>query len=503
MSGSSDGGPRDPHLVAPQDIETPAQALAFAKYLEPCLGQQRLTAEFYDAHYNGWALPESCWRDYAEVFGQADNGGLNLEPPRANVCRIGIDALSERLRVDGFRSAGPLGTDKDPAADEAWAVWIENDMDVMSAIGHTESMVKATGAVLVEPGLNGKAVISIEDATQMVLHRSPAPPYGVDAALKVGWDEWTGDTVSWLWTPAGKWSLRKRTGQSSWEATDGPVPYQGVPAGTLPIVELAQRQRLLLPPQSELSDVAPLADMLNFVLAQMGIAVSFGAVPVRTATGIRLPRLRDANGDLLLDAAGRERIDPDAEPMDVRADRALVSEDPEAKFGVLPGADLTGYASALSQLMGSIRGQTGVPQHYYEGAPAGTSSETLIAAEANLVRRANRAHDPFGQAWRRAIRLALLIDGSSYANAPLLVRWKDTDSRSMQQDVANLSAFVAAGGPIQAALSEFLHWDPATIDRTMSLARANDATAQAMLDTARQQVQAGRTVSVAPLQQAA
>jgi hypothetical protein len=494
-----------PDLVPPAFVRTPAQAAALAGYLQPQLVEQAKLAQVYDAYYKGEAIPPLCVQDYLEVFGD-DHGVPLLEPPRANISRIGVDAVAERLRVDGFRTIGSGSADASPgepdlASAAAEDFWAANDMDVMSGIGFTEAIIKSTAALLAWPGADGKAVMTVEDAEQMVLHRQSAPPYGVDAALKVAVDEWTGNTVGWLWTPnAGMWPLTMDPRSSRWVAAVEPEMLPPQARGQVTIAELAQRQRLLDPAQSELVDVAPLADMFNFLLAQMGIAASFGAVPVRTATGIKYPRILNPDGTPFVDPVTKQQvIDPEAALMDIRADRLLTSENKDARFGTLDAANLAGYVAALSQLMSTLRGQTGVPQHYYEGAPAGTSSETLIAAEANLVRRSNRMQPGFGAGIRRGVKFGLLIDGSQYAGATLTPKWKDTDTRSTQQEVSAAAQEVAMGVPLQVVLAETLHWPQNLIDRTMALAKQQQQQAQDLLGQARQLVAPPKPPTLPPL----
>jgi hypothetical protein len=498
------GGSRSSDLVDPARVTTDDQVQALATYLGGLLSQQAAHGRWYDRHYTGEALVEAAVRDYWEVFGPGRDGNMLLEPPRANLCRPGIDAMVERLRIEGFRvdaddssgqgpDTGPGGTVvqvNDPQAAQVQRFWLDNDLDVMSPVAHTEALIKGTATLLAWPGVDGRAVLSVEDAEQMVVHRSSAPPYDVDAALKVAVDEWSGDQVAWLYTGRGLFRLLwddQWWVDRSYAGGDIVQPLPPALGGQVPATELAVRPRLLLAPTSDLVDVTPLADMYNYVLAEMGIAVSFGAVPVRTATGIKLPRLRDSNGTPILDSQGNEIVDPN-QPIDVRADRLLISENPDARFGTLAPSTLAGYVAALSTLDEQVRMQSRLPEHYMKGAKAGQSGDTLKASDANLVRGTNRVATPFGGSWRRAVRHGLLIDGSPIGRHRITTRWADSETRILAQEVDAALKLTTNGVPLEQVLEETMKWDPVTIQQAMAGRDAQSGPAQEILAAARQRM---------------
>ncbi|MCW2631590.1 MAG: hypothetical protein JWR88_552, partial [Pseudonocardia sp.] len=345
----------------------PSDARGWAEALEPRLNRQRAHAEHFDAYYSGEHQLELANELFRDVFGTAPRSHEreserllqlhHLHAPHVNLAAIGVDAVAERLIVDGFR----VGSDDDQAGAAAardW--WLGNSLDVMSSIAHVESLAKGTAAALLWPGVDGQPVASIEDATQMVVHRRQAPPYDVDAALKVYRDEWTGADVALLWLPGRRYTLKAGDAEmingvrSRWQIVEdvaGPA--------FVPVVELANRARLIRPPSSQIEHVAPLVDAHTLLLADMIVAADTGAFPIRTATGIKL----------VMGSDGEPRT-----PFDARADHAMVSENPDAKFGTLDAANLAGYVAALDMLLREIRTLTRVPEHYYgSGAAAGMS----------------------------------------------------------------------------------------------------------------------------------
>jgi len=445
--------------------------------LLPRLKIQAAHARLYDGYYSGDRELRIVVREYRDVFG----AHADFTPPKTNVSAVGVNAVAERLVVDGFR----VGEDDDSAGSQAaWDIWLRNELDVMSAVGHTESLAKGTAFLLVWPDVDGQALISVEDPEQMVVARSGEPPYNVEAAVKLWIDEWTGQPHANVYLTEGIYKYvytRSAAGSTAYDLIPDPLPITGIPtpaqviaqrmqgwqeydfvaappafAGKVPVVELANRARLIRAPESDLKPVAPLADTHSKILADLVIAASFGAVPIRTATGIQLPRDPDTGEPV--------------SPFDVRADRAMVSENPAAKFGTLPAADLAGYVSALDVVLRDIRIITRVPQHYYGGgAGSGTSGETLKAAEASLVRRIDGALPRFGLGWRQAIGLALAIEQPALTDAPMTVRWADTQTRVEAQQVDAAQKLEAMGVPLEIVLIEHLKMDPATVRRAMAM----------------------------------
>jgi hypothetical protein len=446
--------------------------LTWLHLLEEKVLEQKEHAETYDAYYSNEREIELIKSEYEDVFGPNE-----LDPPRTNLSAVGVNAVAERLRVDGFR----VGDEENRAgADEAAAIWRRNDLDVMHAIAHVETFVKARTFGLCWPGVDGKAVMTIEDPEQFAVARRPEPPYDVIAAAKFYTDDW-GFELAVLWLPDGMRKYKagsvgsgdlwvppgRTTGVSSrWRERDreafvpAPRPWRN---RRVPVVEFANRQRLLREPTSSLVDVAPLADSHAKVLADLIIACSFGAVPIRTATGVKLPRNPD----------GTIKTGPDGapiKPFDVRADRAMVSEDAVAKFGTLPAADLAGYVSALDQLLANVRIVTRVPQHYYgQGTTSGISGETLKASEASLVRLVNGMHDPLGMPYRTFMSLALQLESSEHADAPVSVRWADTETRVEAQLIDGAQKLDSMAVPLEIILTEHLKMDPATVKRAIEL----------------------------------
>jgi len=419
--------------------------------LGKALRRQRKHAKRYDEYYKGERELAIVKRDFEEVFGSADRGQRILDQllpqlptPRANVSRVGVDAYAEKLRLVGFLAGG---AEPNPDAARALADVLErNDFDELGPTAHREACIKGLSFALVWPDGDGRPVVTIEDATQVAIARRATPPYDAVAGIKVYKDEWTDREVTALYLDDGVRTFRRHKGRGLVEDEREFEAAPSVFGGALPLVELSNRQRLLDPPTSELVDVAPLADNHAKLLADMVIAASFGAIPIRTATGIKL---RFENGQVV-------------SPFDIRADRILASENKDAKYGQLEGSNLAGYVSGQDMLLTLLRLVTRVPQHYYGvGASAGMSGETLRASEASLNAKVGGMLPMFGGGHRRWARLALLlIDAAKYSGIPLRPEWAPVETRIPSMETDAFQKAVASKVPVDIAAREFLRWRP-------------------------------------------
>lgn len=443
--------------VQPEDgpdvVDGDPTAAQWIRRLKQALTRQQKHARLYDAYYKGERELALVRKDFAEVFGSADAGERMLDrirpqlpAPRANVSRVGVDAYVEKMRLDGFQVG--VGDDAAKGGQDAAEILERSDGDEALPTAHREAFIKGLSFALVWTGADGKPVVTVEDPTQVALARMGTPPYDAVAAIKEYPDEWTGRLVTALYLPDGVRTFRRNNKRHLQEAED---EFEAAPSafgGRVPVVELSNRQRLLDPPTSQLVDVAPLADNHSKLMADMVIAASFGAIPIRTATGIKL---RFVNGEVV-------------SPFDIRADRMLASENPDAKYGQLDGASLAGYVAAIELLLTALRLVTRVPQHYYGvGASAGMSGETLRASEASLNAMVAGGLPMFGGGHRRWMRLALSLVDAKYMDAPIRPLWGPVETRIPSMEVDAFQKAVEAHVPADIAAREFLRWTPTKV----------------------------------------
>ncbi len=347
-----------------------------------------------------------------------------------NVCRIAVNALSERLRVSGFRSASV-------DVKSLWADWLRCDMDQLAPLGHREALTLGEGYVIVWADAQGRPQVSIESPAQVAVIRDPASRVVVAAVKR--WNTPTSteatlfepDTVTRYSAPTTGATI---TGYRSTEVL--PNPY-----GVVPVVPLRNSDRLLGPALSEMDDLMPLVDGMNKLLADLMVASEYSGRPRRWATGIELEEVDvlDENGEPTGETIA---VNPIPE-----TNRTMINESPDGKFGQLDAADLDSYEAAMRVLQAQVSAVSGLPPHYlgaHGDQPA--SADAMRAAEASLTAKAEARQQVFGRTWEQVARLMVATrTGQDPNTVDVSVTWADPATRSMAQEADAVVKLHASG----------------------------------------------------------
>ena len=446
--------------------------------------QTKYAAPFERRYCNEHILPFLA-REYAEVYpglliASADGrvvdsvvtGSLHsmLDVPKTGTAAVVVDALSERFVLDGLTS-----DDKD-AAKLLEQAWEDNDLDVMHHEGHRESLIAARSFGSVAREQNGsRAVVGIESATQAAVHRMQSPPYDVDAYLKVWTDEWTGKRRGLLRLPGFDRNLIESdvevrdpegSGEVSRWVVDGDPIATNLPG--VPVVEFAPRSRLLKEPTSEIDRITTSVDIIDLIEGLLVFAGHFGAVPIRWAKGLDIPRdPKDPTKPLL---------GPDGKPnlgFKPRADHFWGSTSKDAAFGQLEPAGLASFVTWADHAAGVLRRQTKLPSAYFSlDLKSHMSAELLKTDEAPMVRRVRAMGENGGlnASWRRLGRWILAVESPS-SRAKTKPRWLDPETRIESQTVDQFQKVVASGMGVRTAAEKILGWDRETIDAAVDEAQ--------------------------------
>jgi len=432
---------------------------------------QRLYSAPYELRYrNEYVLPFIA-REYREVYGEAvDLVHPALTPPRTGTAGIGIDALVERLTVQGATSDDPV------AARRMQIAWEDNDLDVMHREAHREALIKARAFGAVSRSAdNARAIVGIESPEQMAVHRQSAPPYDVDASLKVQTDEWTGQRRGLLQLPGRDIPLVEALvayydpegsgAHSRWViAPEGERPSRML---GVPVVEFACRSRLLTEPISDIEPIVTEVDVVDLIEGLMVFAGHFGAVPIRAISGV--PVMRDPK-----DPTGNTPLmGPDGKPIMgfvPRADHTWLSTDPQTKFQQLTPAGLEAFVQWANHASSRVRARTSIASTYYSiDLKSHMSAELLKTDEAPMVRRVNAMgrDGSFGQSWRRLFRLMMEIEDPG-SRARVKSRWADPETRVEAQATDSAQKLTSAGYGRGVVGETVLGWDPETVTRAVA-----------------------------------
>lgn len=401
----------------------------------------------FDNYYNGHHELAFASRKFKSAFGRT------FEKFAVNFMELVVDAVEERLNVEGFRIDDETG-DKD-----AWEVWQANNLDSESQIAHTEALVKEQSYALVW-GDGDRAQITIEDPLQMVVAHGAENRRQRRAALK-RWIDDSGLMFATLYLPneIKKYQSRNKIdpnlytnlSEVQWEPRQGDEGMTN-PLGEVPVIPLVNKPRLSGCGQSEIQSVLPIQDALDKTALDMLVAAEFGAFRQRWMTGVEIPRDPDTNEPI--------------EPFKSAVDRLWGVEDENAKFGEFGQTDLAPYVKAAEMFVQQIASITRTPPHYLLGSSGSfPSGESLKATETGLVAKARRKMRHFGESWEQVIRLAFKVTGNPKAEvASSETIWRDPESRTESEHVAALIQLKSLGVPDR-QLQEDAGYSPQQIAR--------------------------------------
>ncbi|WP_418601578.1 phage portal protein [Mycolicibacterium sp. SCSIO 43805] len=355
----------------------------------------------------------------------------------SNIPRLAVTALAERLRITGF--SGDAGL---------WADWVRCDMDQLSGVAHREALLLGDSYVIVWADRYGRPRATVESAKQVTVLSDPGSRQ-ILAAVK-RWEEKPANvTHAVMYLPDR--IVRLRAEQVGTVTATGFNVVEEItnPLGVVPVVNLRNTDRILGDRGgSEIDDLKPLVDALNKSLADMMVTSEYVGRPRRWATGIELTEepVLDENGDPVLDEDDQpvmEEVNPIPE-----ANRMMVSENEQAKFGSLAASDLAGYEASVRVILGQIMAVSTLPAHYvgvFTDNPA--SADALRAAEASLTARAEARQQTFGRGWEQVAKLMIAVRDGRDPNLidDIRVHWADAATRSVAQEADAVVKLYQAG----------------------------------------------------------
>lgn len=316
--------------------------------------------------------------------------GLSTPPEmRALTAAIGwprlyLDAIEERLDIEGFR----LAEDSEGLEDlTQW--WQDNDLDEESGLGHLEAMIHSRAYNTVShPGEEADyPLIRVESPLNMFADTDPRTRLVTRAVRIYGEGE---DAKATLYLPDATRFYGKHQGQ--WVSDGKPIEHN---MGVVPVVPIVNRERLS--DRDGKSEITPelrsFTDAASRAFMNMQAAAELMAVPQRVLFGI--------SADSIAPNGTR------AEILDAYMARILTFEDEAGKAFQFSAAELRNFVDMLTELAKHVAAYTGLPPQYLSFAsdnPA--SAEAIKSSESRLVKKCERKARMFGGSWERTMRLA-------------------------------------------------------------------------------------------------
>lgn len=412
------------------------------------LDKRDRSSERYERYYNGDHPFPLSGRKFREAFRDIFAGFSD------NYCRLVVQALEERMTVDGFR----FGSKKGDA--QSWGIWQDNQMDMQSQRLHREALIKGEALCMVgwDPADSQRPIIRVHEPEHLVTGTADDPLTPV-VAMKRWESEADGRLLATLYyadrlekyqqvldrighAQPGEWEPRLVGGE------DWPLPN---PIGMVPVVAFPNDADMEGEGHSELAGIVPLQNAVNKTVIDMLTASEFAAFPQRYATGLELTEDPETGRPI--------------EPYKAAVDRIWVAASSDVKFGDFAVSDLSPYVKACEMFIQHIASVSRTPAHYLLGSSGVfPSGEALRAVETGLVAKARRRHRDYGEGWEQVMRLALRVAGnvpaSRYASAETV--WKDPETRTESEHVDAVLKKAAAGVP-RPQLWEDLGYSPQQI----------------------------------------
>lgn len=356
---------------------------------------------------------------------------------RANLAKVAVKSVARRIRLEDV-TASVDGRDVSARARELVR---DSDLPLTLKAVLVDMLAVGSAYMIVWVDEFGRPVVTGESAEQVVVERDPITR-GVSEAIK-----------RWVVTDANGVQVeehvikygRDKIVHLVRDEAQGKLRYIGGvdnPLGVVPVVPLINLERIHDDVgDSVVDDLAPLMDALNKLVVDMLTASEATSRPKRYATGVMLED--EDEGGFIADE-GFTADDPEPAPVvldpepEVKSpfkdsDDMWISEQAEAKFGQLPGADLAGYETAVGLIMQQIMAVSSLPAHMVGITSANPSTaEALRASEVALADSADDGVSVVDRPLQWAIRLLVGIDqGVSPARVKVGLRWASTATRSI------------------------------------------------------------------------
>lgn len=356
----------------------------------------------------------------------------------SNLAKVAVRSVANRIRL---RNVAAQVDGRDVSAE---AQRLVQDADLPMTLQSILMEVLGLGSayLLVWVDEFSRPVVTGESARHMAVERDPITNSVVEAVKR-----WQAVDANGVVTQEHVVHYtRSRIVHLTRDATQGKLSFRSAvdnPLGVVPVVPLINIDRVGdHVGGSVIDDLAPLVDALNKLIVDMMVASEATSKPKRFATGVVLEdddeggfiadegfSVDESEPEILDDAPGVKSPFKDSDDM-------WLSEQAEAKFGQLPGADLKGYETAVNILVQQIMAVTSLPAHMVGITTANPSTaEALRASEVSLSDSAKDRLKVINRPLEWAIRLLVAIaQGVPPNRVTVNLEWEDTATRSIAQE---------------------------------------------------------------------
>lgn len=364
-----------------------------------------------------------------------------------NLCAAIVDAVRDKLQITEFG----VDTGDIAAAEEAWAIWTANRMNVRSGEIHKEACKTGDAYAIVWPGASGKVTIYPNRADNCTVQYDAEVPGRVLWAAK-HWQTadkrfrlnmYYADRIERYITaskadpspmlpdslvpnsqrPEKFYTLPDAKAFTPFD-TDGKSVIAN-PYGIVPVFHFANNAGIGSEGVSELANAIPIQDALNKSVLDMIVAMEFASYRQRWAAGIEI-EFDEATGNPI-------------PPFKAGIERLWIAEGGDAKFGDFQQTDLSQFLAVKEGFCMDLAAVTGTPPWYFmQGLSGGfPSGEALRKSEMRFVNKVRDRQASFGQVWDDLIAFALRIENKG-GDGRLFTAWEDPAPVSETENLNNL-----------------------------------------------------------------
>lgn len=390
-----------------------------------------------------------------------------VKKARLNLAELVVSAVADRLQPVGFQT----GQDDDETGDEeAGAMWRRAGMDVESANVHDMVLTYGEAYVIVGPRdeLTGAPIVTAEDPRYIVGDPDPARPRFLRAALKVVYDDTTGEDRAYLYLPGGIFVARNQATTTvsavpngrprgpmlmfdhnvwSWdEERSGPVPH-----GRLPVVRFANKDEM-----GEFEAHIDTLDRINHEILQTMVIGTMQAFRVRA---LKNAPMKDPNTGKDVDYSDLLSLDPGSVWLLPKDSEMWESET----------TDLRPLLQSIKDNLERLAASTKTPLHMLAAGGVNQSAEGAQEQRNGLVFKTEDRILRLRPAWNQVASLMLLVMGDP-ARADLAKLWTifSPVERLSLAERADAASKAAGDLSLKTRLTKIWQLSPSDAERNLS-----------------------------------
>lgn len=364
------------------------------------------------------------------------------EMSRVNVLGFVVDASTQALYVDGYRSADQ---DEQPA----WAAWQANRLDRGQIGVHRSGLAYGVSYATVLPGEPTATVrgVSPRKMTAVYGENDDWPMWALEQRRSADGELYA------LYDSEARYWVQIKDGVHTWIETE----EHGM--GVCPVVRFKSSEDL---DDEIIGDVQPLfalQDQINVTTFSLLVAQHYGAHRQRYIIGWLAESEEQS-----LKASAQRLWTFDEDPADI-------------KIGEFDQTQLDGYIESREATLRHLATISQTPVHELLGSMANLSAEALAAARDSHNRKLEERKTMFGESWEQVLELVSIADGVP-VDSGAWVRWRDMEARSLAQTADALGKLVQMlGVPPEALWERVPGVSQQEVDQWKALASEGDSIA--------------------------